>query len=188
MTTNVTDEANDTAWPPSPTGSELPADDGRVPLHKRKGLRQFVKFCIVGASSAAVNFGLMNLLHYRLELPLISSLTIAFLLSVFNGFYWNRKWTFAHARGRSAANQYTKFLAVNIVGYILNTSITVAIIAALVVAHSHGAVDFGAIFMDVITGKKATYPKLVTNGALLGATGVVVFWNFFANRHWTFKH
>ncbi len=190
VTTKVTDDTNETIWPPSPdNGSDVEiAIDGKGGLLKRRGLRQFVKFCIVGTSSAIINFGLVNLLHYRFELPLITSLTIAFLLSVGNGFFWNRRWTFKHARGASASAQYTKFLAVNIVGYILNTSITVGIIAAWAVTQSHGSVDFGHIFMDVITGKKASYPKLVTNGALLGATGVVVFWNFFANRHWTFKH
>ena len=30
--------------------------------------------------------------------------------------------------------------------------------------------------------------KLATNLAQLVATAVIVFWNFFANRFWTFKH
>ena len=35
---------------------------------------------------------------------------------------------------------------------------------------------------------KQEYGALLFNGALLAATAVVVFWNFFANRFWTFKH
>jgi putative flippase GtrA len=50
------------------------------------------------------------------------------------------------------------------------------------------SVDFGQMFTNILTGHKGEYPALVTNAALFLATGIVVFWNFFANRHWTFKH
>ncbi len=161
-------------------------------LTQRRGVRQFVKFGIVGASSSVINFGLSNLFHYKLDWPLVPALTVAFFLSVLNGFFWNRHWTFKEARGKPAHTQSLQFLVVNIIGWILNTSIVV-----LIVAHfkSHGNGLFGnpAEFQRIVTAMvtntgKHEYGPLLFNGALLIATGVVVFWNFFANRKWTFKH
>ena len=161
-------------------------------LTQRRGVRQFIKFGIVGASSSVINFGLSNLFHYKLDWPLVPALTVAFFLSVLNGFFWNRHWTFKEARGKPAHTQSLQFLVVNIVGWILNTSIVV-----LIVAHfkSHGNGLFGnpAEFQRIVTAMvtntgKHEYGPLLFNGALLIATGVVVFWNFFANRKWTFKH
>ena len=161
----------------------------KLPLLERKGIRQFVKFCIVGCSSFGINFIVFNLLYHHTQVfTLVAALTVAFLLSVFNGFIWNRKWTFKEARASSVADQSIKFMLVNIVGWMLNTGITVGLIAAWQILHVHSQVQFGQIFWDILSGKKEHYSKLITNCALLGATGVVVFWNFFANRKWTFKH
>jgi len=158
-------------------------------MHERRGVRQFVKFCIVGFSSFTINFVIFNLLYHHTQMfTLVAALSIAFILSVVNGFVWNRMWTFKEARATSVADQSTKFLLVNIVGWLLNTGIVVGLIAAWLIIHQHSQVQFGRIFLDIVSGKKEHYSKLVTNCALLGATGVVVFWNFFANRHWTFKH
>lgn len=165
------------------------SEKARLPLHKRKDIRQFVKFCIVGSSSFAVNFILFNLLYYHVRIfSLVAATTISFFISVINGFVLNRNWTFKEARGASVANQSTKFMLVNIVGWFLNTGITVGLIAAWLIMSQHSQVHFSQIFWDIISGKKEHYGKLVTNCSLLAATGVVVFWNFFANRHWTFKH
>jgi putative flippase GtrA len=107
---------------------------------------------------------------------------------VVNGFILNRRWTFKEARSTSVADQSVKFMLVNIVGWMLNTGITVCLIAAWQILHVHSQVQFTQIFWDILSGQKQHYSKLITNVALLGATGVVVFWNFFANRYWTFKH
>jgi putative flippase GtrA len=150
-----------------------------------------VKFCIVGLSSTAINFAVFNILH-KLNVFLVPSLTIAFFLSMLNGFIWNRRWTFREARKNSAATQSLRFFAVNIVGWILNTSIVV-----LIVAHyesgGHGMFGgdarFTRILLAVVAGEgKKAFSWVLLNGALAVATFVVVFWNFFANRLWTFKH
>jgi len=161
-------------------------------LVQRRGVRQFVKFGIVGASSSIVNFGLSNLFHYKFNLPLVPALTIAFFLSVLNGFFWNRRWTFREARNKPAHTQSLQFLLVNIVGWLLNTSIVVLIIAHFK-SGGHGIFGNSEHFHDILlatltnTGKHE-YGPLLFNGALVIATSVVVFWNFFANKKWTFKH
>ena len=161
-------------------------------LIQKRGFRQLIKFAIVGASNSVINFGLSNLLHYKLGWPLIPAMTAAFFLSVLNGFFWNRHWTFKEARGKPAHTQSLQFLLVNIVGWLLNTTIVVLIVASV---KSHGHALFGNpeelshIVNAMLTNTgKHEYGPLLYNGALLVATAVVVFWNFFANRHWTFKH
>lgn len=164
-----------------------------LPITQNKGLRQFVKFGIVGVSSMIVNFLFLNLLYYKAHLLLLPSVTLAFVLSVGNGFIWNRRWTFKEARHQAAHHQYARFLAVNVVGWLLNTSIMVLIISHFA-SHGTGGIfgdldNFKRIAMAVISGTgKHQYPPLVVNGSQLGAACVVVFWNFFANRLWTFKH
>lgn len=159
---------------------------------QKRGVRQLIKFAIVGASNSVINFGLSNLLHYKMGWPLIPALTAAFFLSVLNGFFWNRHWTFKEARGKPAHTQSLQFLLVNIVGWLLNTTIVVLIVAS-VKSHGHALLgnpeELSRIVHAMLTNTgKHEYGPLLYNGALLVATGVVVFWNFFANRHWTFKH
>jgi putative flippase GtrA len=164
-----------------------------LPITQHKGLRQFVKFGIVGVSSMVVNFVFLNLLYYKAHLWLLAAVTLAFVLSVCNGFIWNRRWTFKEARQHTAHEQYVRFLAVNIVGWFLNTSIMVLIISHFA-SHGTGGIfgdldGFKRIAMAVISGSgKHQYPPLLVNGSQLAAACVVVFWNFFANRRWTFKH
>ena len=161
-------------------------------LAQRPGVRQFVKFGIVGASSTVINFLCVNLLYRVAGFSLVPSLTIAFLVSAMNGFFWNRHWTFKEARGKPAHTQSLQFLIVNIIGWLLNTSIVV-----LIVAHftSTGQGLFGSerqlhqIVLAIVAGEgKKQYSFWLLNGALAAATAVVVFWNFFANRFWTFKN
>jgi putative flippase GtrA len=159
---------------------------------QRRGVRQFIKFGIVGASSAVINFLCVNLLYRVAGLSLVPSLSIAFLMSAMNGFFWNRHWTFKEARGKPAHTQSLQFLIVNIIGWLLNTSIVVLIIAHFT---SGGQGVFGSehqlhqIVLAIVAGEgKKQYSFWLLNGALAIATAVVVFWNFFANRLWTFKH
>jgi putative flippase GtrA len=174
--------------PSSSASDPLPVKQA---LHEKPGVRQFVKFAIVGLSSTVINFGISYFLQYQMHFPLVPSLTIAFLLSCLNGFIWNRQWTFRHHRSNSAATQSLRFVAVNIVGFVLNTSIAVFIVA-LYESGKGGVIQLGTllkIFAAVVTSQhREEYPKLVFFAALAMATAVVVFWNFFANRYWTFRH
>ena len=164
-----------------------PTEPG-LPLHRRPGFLQFLKFIIVGASSFLVNFGVSFLLYYKLRLALVPALSIAFFLSVLNGFFWNRRWTFKQARSKPVHTQSLQFFVVSIIGWLLNTSIVVVLIA-LFTGHFGDPEQFRRIVMVILTNSgKHQYGFGLFYGSLLIATGVVVFWNFFANRFWTFKH
>lgn len=154
-------------------------------LAQRRGVRQFVKFGIVGVSSTVINFLVLNVMLALTDHSGMSpdtrryvSATVAFLVSVVNGYVWNKRWTFREAQAKAVHTQFTQFLLVNLVGLFLD----LLIIRVLAVPLEHRLLtSYPALSAD-----KAF--KLATNIAQLVATAVIVFWNFFANRFWTFKH
>ena len=140
---------------------------------RRGGIRQLIKFCIVGFSSTIVDKGsLWLLLKYALpQAPWWLSATISFCLGVTNGFTWNRLWTF-RARGHASVHsQYSKFVLTNIVGLFLNLALT-------------------KVFLVLITGQ-VTHDQnpapVVVIIASLCAVPIVVIWNFAAAKYWTFR-
>ena len=157
-------------------------------LATRPGARQFVKFCIVGASSAIIDFGLLNLLHYVFHLPVALSATISFFTAVCNGFYWNRKWTFRADDGNTGA-QYSKFVLTNIIGWVLNLTImTLILVAASSLGYLHTKRPPAEIIALIATGEgKRAFHPLALNGAKAVATVFVTAWNFTAAKLWTFK-
>ena len=171
-------------------GGTTPAKSNRGGLQNNPDFRHFAKFCIVGASSTAVMFCVLNLCKYGLKLPLFASLTAAFLLSCCNGFYWNRRWTFKAARGNSSQEQSFKFFAVNLVGFLLNTSIVVLIVAHFTARGGllGSSAELSRVLYNILAGDKHAYSGLLVNGSEAFATCIVVSWNYFANRLWTFKH
>ena len=154
----------------------------------RTGPRQFVKFCIVGATSTIIDFGLLNLLKFHLGLPILLAATCSFLVAVCNGFYWNRRWTFRAGDG-DARKQYPKFLATNVVGYLLNVSImTLALIVASQLKLTTVDRPAAEIVSLIVTGAgKHQFSPLAVNAAKAAATVVVTAWNFTASKLWTFK-
>ncbi len=142
-------------------------------LLQRRGVRQLVKFSLVGATSTVIDkLTLWLLLRALPAVPWWMSATVSFSLAVTNGFVWNRRWTF-RARGVGSAHaQYWMFLAANVVGLVLNLSITKVFLIAFTGQLRH------------IAGNPRTDRILV---ASLAAVPCVVFWNFAASKYWTFR-
>lgn len=139
---------------------------------RREGVRQLVKFCLVGASSMVLDLSLQALLLTLFPaMPWWLAKTISFGLAVTNGFFWNSRWTFKKVNAVSQRKQYTKFLLTNLVGWGLNLSIS-------------------KIFLMMITGKiihSENPPTIYVLCASVFATIFVVIWNFSAAKYWTFK-
>jgi len=141
----------------------------RTPFHSPV-VRRFIKFCLVGASSFTilllVEEIIVTLLSNTSTLAVLFASSVGFATSVFNGFYWNRRWTFRH-KAPDVANQFTAFLIVNLVGLALNNF-------------------FMFLFYDrlrLFSGVSKSYSL-----CQMLATVCVTFWNFFANSRWTFAH
>lgn len=130
-----------------------------------KEAKRFLKFAIVGASGALVDFSLLNLGILVLGLPKPLANTISFSAAVVNNFVWNRLWTFPEARFSPFLTGFWKFAFVCVVGYFLNQTIFLGL-------------DF--LFFHQLGTLGYNLSKAI-------ATGVVLFWNFGVNRVWTFK-
>ena len=159
---------------------------------QRPGLRQFIKFCLVGLSSTLISAGLFSWFVYGIHLdrlllawlqrwPSLQHVAdqfqlyiqvaalIAFAFAVTNGYFWNSRWTFRQTDREGERRRFVKFVLVNIVGLVLNQIIVFLVNAALTAGRPRG--------------QKGLAP-LIAFGV---ATCIVVFWNFLANKHWTFK-
>ena len=132
-------------------------------LSERRGVRQFVKFGIVGASGFIVNLVVFTLLqrivpdHAKpLQYNIIYSL--AFLAGGVSNYYFNRIWTF-RSTGH-AFREGAQFLTVSAIALVVGL-----VVSALVspwLGHGH----------------KTWFVATVA--------GIVI--NFFLNKYWTFKH
>lgn len=141
-----------------------------IDLLQRPGVRQFIKFIIIGLSSTIIDVSISNYLTFYCNWNWIIAATLSFAVSVTNGYFWNSRWTFKHAAGNSP-DQYIKFVAVNIVGLALNLCIMKCV-----------------FFM--FTGKfihQGTPEKMHWYIAKAVAIVLVSLWNFFINKKWTFK-
>jgi len=131
-------------------------------ITQRRGLRQFVKFAIVGTSGFAVNGVVFTLLQLPLAIEqrqewyyLIFS--VAFMAGGVSNYFLNRVWTFrstGHALGEGA-----KFLTVSAIA--LCVSLMVSFVASPLLGKGH----------------KLWFVST--------CAGIIV--NFFVNKYWTFR-
>jgi putative flippase GtrA len=133
-----------------------------------EGSKQFIKFCLIGASSAVLDVGIARLLIVRTGMYWIPAGTLSFIVAVTNGYIWNSLWTFRGMGADRRHTQYLKFVAVNVVGYVLNMLIMM-LMFLLLTGHLHG-----------------NPPRLIWFAAKGTAIILVAIWNFLANKRWTF--
>ncbi len=131
-----------------------------------KEVTRFVKFSIVGAIGAVIDFALLNLLRGGFGWPLFWANTVSVSVAILSNFTWNRFWTYPESRTRKKRKQLPQFALINIVGLLINNLIVVGLDALLVP------------YID----EPWSY-----NLAKAVAIGVVLFWNFGINRLWTYR-
>lgn len=139
---------------------------------------RFIKFSLVGVSGTIVDFGFFNLFSVLIGLPVILSSIFSFSIAVVNNFYWNRVWTYPESKKVSLADQLTKFCIVSVLGLIIRTPLF-ALIEKPVIRFSQINISNVISVDPVIIGH---------NLALAAVIIVVLFWNYFVNRIWTYKN
>ncbi len=131
-----------------------------------KEFHRFVKFSMVGALGAVIDFGLLNLMKGVFDWPLLWANTFSVSVAIMSNFTWNRLWTYPESRARKKRVQLVQFTVVNLIGLLINNLIVVGV-DAILVPH---------------IGEPWSY-----NVAKALAIGVVLFWNFGINRLWTYR-
>ena len=119
---------------------------------------KFLKFCVVGVSGTAIDFGLTWLCKEIFKIPKFLANAIGFVVAATNNYILNRIWTWGSTSDQVGV-EYVKFFTVSLIGLGLTTLILY-------------------IFNENI--------KLNFYVSKVIATGVVMLWNFFANNFFTF--
>lgn len=131
----------------------------------RTGARQFIKFIIVGAINTLLDW----IVFFVIKTPLApfgqlgkqTAKAGSFIVSGSSSYFMNRRWTFRSTDDR-VTRQAAKFFVVAVAGLVFNN-----------------------IIFFIVTAPN--YMGLSDISGLMIATAIVMFWNFFINKRWTFK-
>ena len=137
---------------------------------------RFLKFATVGAIGSIVDIGIMNLLTHLFDMKLVYAGSISFVCAVFSNFILNRYWTYPDSRSRPLMHQLGMFFLVNSIGIGIRIPIL----------HYVEPVMAGT-FEKMAHLSHATAESLAKNATLIVAIGIVMIWNFFVNRYWTYN-
>jgi putative flippase GtrA len=138
---------------------------------------RFIKFAIVGAVGALVDFGVANLLVFVFEASLLTAGTISFICAIVSNFTWNRLWTYPDSRSKSPLTQFIQFSVISVMGLVIRVPI----------------LKFGEpLFLRLFESLPFQIPLLTPdflakNFTLAIAIIIVMFWNYFINRYWTYN-
>jgi len=150
--------------------------------------RRFARFLVVGAVGFVVDFGIFNLAHAfgfgtwvaggllpaLLPHPEIIEQTLSLSIAIGSNFIWNYFWIYPEARGANQANKMVKFVIVSVAGLVVGVpvfSVALLVWRGVVIALHLDSVGF----------------NLAGNLALMTRVGILLFWNFFVNRYWTYR-
>jgi putative flippase GtrA len=126
---------------------------------------RFSKFLVVGTIGFIIDLGLLNLLHLGFGLVVLVSNALSFSAALTSNFLWNRYWTYPDSRTKTFVSQYIQFAGVNVLGLAINTGVLWLTLPWA--THLVGTLGY--------------------NLSKVIATLVVLFWNFFINRYWTYN-
>jgi putative flippase GtrA len=145
-------------------------------LSESKERVRFLKFATVGAVGAVIDFGVMNFFTHFFDTPLVMAGTISFLCAVTSNFLFNRYWTYPDSRSRHVLHQLGMFFLVNAAGIAIRIPIL-----------HYGEPPLARAFESLGHLSDALAEALARNATLALAVGVVMIWNFFINRYWTYN-
>ena len=138
---------------------------------------RFLRFLAVGAFGAMVDFVVFNLLTQLTPVSPVLASAISFICAVINNFFWNRYWTYPDSRTKPVGAQLAQFSLISGIGLLIRIPLFAFLEPNLISAAS-GFLPVSFPFNARFVGH---------NGSLAIAILVVMMWNFFANRFWTYN-
>ena len=164
------------------------ADPSSLQHYARKEGRRFARFLLVGAFGFAVDFGIFNLAHALgfgtwvaggilpslLPHPEIIEQTLSLIFAISSNFIWTCFWIYPEARGANQANKMVRFVIVSVTGLVVG--VPVFSLALLMWRSLLPALQLSSVGLN-----------LAGNLALVTRVGLLLFWNFFVNRYWTYR-
>jgi putative flippase GtrA len=146
-------------------------------LTNQKERSRFLRFAVVGTIGAVIDLGAFNLLTVAFNLPALTAQAVSFSLAVVSNVLWNRYWTYPDSRDKPVGRQLFQFIVVSIIGLIIRTLIFDRLEEALV--WLAGQIFPAGFFLS---------PTIIGHNASLAIVILVIMlWNFFVNRYWTYN-
>lgn len=149
-----------------------------VLLTNRRERDRFLRFAVVGVFGAVVDFGTFNVLTGVFKMPAVWASVLSFMAAVASNFTWNRYWTYPDSRSKRISVQLAEFTVISLIGLAIRTPVFIVLENA---------------FNQIFSSLNLPYTSFVTpefighNLALACAVILVMFWNFFVNRYWTYR-
>lgn len=145
----------------------------------RREVKRFLKFALVGIAGMVTHLTIANILNFGLHVPDAVANSAGFIAAVIQNYLLNYAWTFRDtqaSRTKARWLQASQFALVSIVGLAINA--LVREIVSIVFTPL-----WFALISDPVVAEVVSY-----NFSIITAIGVVLFWNFAANRLWTFRN
>ncbi|MCB0164429.1 MAG: GtrA family protein [Anaerolineae bacterium] len=137
----------------------------------KKEAKRFVKYGIVGVLGTIIDFGVLNFLIFVMgwSTPFgkFAANIVSTSVAIISNFICHRSWTFPESQSRRRDTQLIQFTLVSLVGLLLNTLVFYCA--------SHYFFELFLPMAIAVQLAKAT------------ASAVILFWNFGANRLWTYR-
>jgi putative flippase GtrA len=135
-----------------------------------------MRFAVVGVIGAIVDFGVMNLAVGVFKTSLVLGGTLSFIAAIISNFTWNRYWTYPDSRTKPILRQLAEFSVVSVIGLALRVP-TLKILGPAMLA----------LLLSLPFQLPLLTPKMLSDNLTLAvAVIIVMFWNFFVNRYWTY--
>ena len=144
---------------------------------KSRERTRFLRFLVVGTIGAVVDFGIANLLIRVFGVPYVLSGAISFICAIFSNFIWNRLWTYPDSRSKPIIRQLFQFAIVSGTGLVIRIPILRFLEPLITKLFQYLPEKYLLLPPDAF-GQNAT---------LAIAVIIVLFWNFFVNRYWTYS-
>jgi putative flippase GtrA len=141
---------------------------------------RFMRFAVVGVVGFLVDFGTFNLLTGLFAVAGVIAQVVSFVAAVVSNFTWNRLWTYPDSRSKRIRRQLIQFIVVSAIGLAIRTPI-------FILAERPLSVLFRTLTANIHILPESTSRFLAYNASLIVAVGVVMMWNFFVNRYWTYN-
>lgn len=137
---------------------------------------RFTRFAMVGAIGAVVDFGTYTVLHDVIGVVAVAASVLSFIAAIISNFTWNRYWTYPDSRNKQVSRQMLQFALVSVMGLAIRTPIFAFLVKPL-----------DSLFLSLPGLPFLPRDFLGDKVALAIAVVVVMFWNFFINRYWTYN-
>lgn len=146
-------------------------------LDHKKEVSRFLRFALVGAIGAVIDFAIFNLLASVMGVRPLIAQVFSFATAVLSNFIWNRWWTYPDSRSKPIQRQMLQFFIVSVIGLGIRTLLFRLLESSLI-----------NLFSRILPADFVIAPVTIGHNAMLAiGIAVVMLWNFIANRLWTYN-